>query len=143
MNTLNSNTSFSVTILLYHIESGYLASEFSQAVSDVTSISESSRAEPFQKGIDPPGQPAGLRRRTSRSPEDRRSVPAEYSLSFQQIQYQGYNIYQHCQDNAEHNHGCDWDKNFASLGLNMDITRQFAKPVNQPGGKVEYHPENE
>jgi hypothetical protein len=60
----------------------------------------------------------------------RNGFPFEF-LSLEQIDQQG-------QNNTDHNHGCNGNKNLASLSLNTDIARQFAEPVEKPGGKVQY-----
>jgi len=46
-------------------------------------------------------------------------------------------------NDADDNHRCNGNKDPAASALDTDIARQFAEPVQQPGGELEDQPQGQ
>ena len=53
------------------------------------------------------------------------------------------NMNQYRYNDADDDRGSDGDKDSAAFSLDADIPWQFAEPVQQPGGELEYQPDNQ
>ena len=52
-------------------------------------------------------------------------------------------INQHRNNDADDDHRCNGDEDPAASALDTDIARQFAEPVQQPGGELEDQPQDQ
>ena len=52
-------------------------------------------------------------------------------------------VNQYCQYNTDYYHGRNWNKDSSAFCFNIDVTWQFAKPVQHPWEEMQYGSQNE